>query len=157
MEILYAPWRMTYLQSEKPPGCIFCRNAGMKTDLILYQGKTAFVMMNRYPYVSGHLMVIPCRHTGMLEDLSTDEKGEMFALVSESVTILKKEIKPEGFNIGMNVGKAAGAGVEDHLHIHIVPRWIGDTNFMSMVGDIRVIPEDLHKLLKQLQPHYDSL
>lgn len=148
---------MTYIKSAKPQGCIFCRESDMKRDLILYEGKTAFVMMNRYPYVSGHLMVIPYRHTGMLEDLSGDEKREMFDLVSASVEILKKELTPEGFNIGMNLGKAAGAGVEDHLHIHIVPRWVGDTNFMSMVGDIRVIPEDLYKLMNQLLPYYGRL
>ncbi|HUH66478.1 MAG TPA: HIT domain-containing protein [Syntrophales bacterium] len=154
MEKIYAPWRMEFIRSEKPDGCIFCRESLRKDDLVLFEGKTAFVMANRYPYISGHLMIIPYRHVNQLEDLTDEEKLEIFNLQDMSIRVLKKAMNPEGFNIGMNLGKAAGAGIDDHIHVHIVPRWHGDANFMSVVGEVRVIPEDIHKTCEMLLPHF---
>lgn len=154
MEKMYAPWRMDYIKSEKKDGCIFCKNSLRCDDLIVLEGETAFVMMNRYPYISGHLMIIPFRHLSQMEDLLPEEKREIFDLQAMCVKVLKEALKPDGFNIGMNLGKAAGAGVDDHIHVHIVPRWSGDTNFMSVVGDVRVIPEDIHKTCTFLQPYF---
>ena len=154
MEKLYAPWRMEFIKSEKPAGCIFCRDSIRCIDLVLFEGKNAFVMMNRYPYISGHLMIVPFRHVSRLEDLLPEEKLEIFNLQDISVRVLKSAIQPDGFNIGMNLGKAAGAGIDDHIHVHVVPRWSGDTNFMSVLGDVRVIPEDMYKTCELLLPHF---
>ena len=154
MEKLYAPWRMEFIKSEKPAGCIFCRDSIRCVDLVLFEGKNAFVMMNRYPYTSGHLMIVPFRHVSRLEDLLPEEKLEIFNLQDVSVRVLNSAIQPDGFNIGMNLGKAAGAGIEDHIHVHVVPRWSGDTNFMSVLGDVRVIPEDVYKTCELLLPYF---
>jgi len=154
MEKLYAPWRMEFIKSEKPAGCIFCKDSIRCHDLVLFEGKNTFVMMNRYPYISGHLMIVPFRHISQLEDLLPEERLEIFNLQDISVRVLKSAIHPDGFNIGINLGKAAGAGIDDHIHVHIVPRWIGDTNFMSVVGDVRVIPEDIYKTCELLLPHF---
>jgi ATP adenylyltransferase len=156
MEKLYAPWRMTFIKSEKPAGCIFCKDSIRSENLVVFDGKTAFVMMNRYPYISGHLMIIPFRHLSQMEDLLPEEKLEIFNLQDMSIRVLRKVMNPDGFNIGMNLGKAAGAGVDDHIHVHVVPRWSGDTNFMSVVGDIRVIPEDIYKTCELLMPHFKN-
>lgn len=154
MEKLYAPWRMEFIKSEKPAGCIFCRDSIRCVDLVLFEGKNAFVMMNRYPYTSGHLMIVPFRHVSRLEDLLPEEKLEIFNLQDVSVRVLNSAIQPDGFNIGMNLGKAAGAGIDDHIHVHVVPRWSGDTNFMSVLGDVRVIPEDVYKTCELLLPYF---
>jgi ATP adenylyltransferase len=154
MEKLYAPWRMTFIKSEKLAGCIFCKGSIRCEDLVLFEGNTAFVMINRYPYISGHLMIIPFRHVSQMEDLLPEEKLEIFNFQVMSVRVLKKAMDPDGFNIGMNLGKAAGAGVDDHIHVHVVPRWSGDTNFMSVVSDVRVIPEDIYKTCELLMPHF---
>src|SRR5512136_975968 len=116
MEKIYAPWRMEFIKSEKPVGCIFCKDSIRCDDLVLFEGKTAFVMMNRYPYISGHLMIVPFRHISRLEDLLPEEKLEIFNLQDISVRVLKSAIHPDGFNIGINLGKAAGAGIDDHIH-----------------------------------------
>jgi ATP adenylyltransferase len=152
MKSMYAPWRMPYLKADKPEGCVFCKDAGREDDFMVFEGKRAFVMMNRYPYISGHLMIIPCRHMSHIEDMEPGEKMEVFDLIEWSVRALKETMQPQGFNIGMNLGKAAGAGIDDHLHAHVIPRWGGDTNFMSTVGKIRVIPEDLFRTRDQLLP-----
>jgi ATP adenylyltransferase len=154
MEKIFAPWRMAYIKSNKEDGCIFCKDSIRCDDLILFEAETAFVMMNRYPYVSGHLMIIPLRHVSRMEDLLPEENSDMFDLQVICIKILKEALKPDGFNIGLNLGKAAGAGVDDHLHIHIVPRWSGDSNFMSVVADVRVIPEDVQKTCEFLQPYF---
>ena len=122
--------------------------------LVLFDGETSFVMMNLYPYTSGHLLITPFRHVSEVEDLLPAEKQEMFNLVDISVRILKEALKPDGFNIGMNLGTAAGAGVDDHLHIHVVPRWCGDSNFMSVLGEVRVIPEDVSRTWEILAPYF---
>ncbi|MBN1613537.1 MAG: HIT domain-containing protein [Deltaproteobacteria bacterium] len=156
MDSMSAPWRMTYIRSEKTDTCVFCDGTAARENLVLYKGKRAFVMLNLYPYISGHLMIIPRRHISRMEDLSREEKIEIFDLLDLSVRVLKEAMKPDGFNIGINMGIAAGAGIDDHLHVHVVPRWIGDTNFMSVVGEVRVIPEDIMKTGEQLKPYFNK-
>jgi ATP adenylyltransferase len=158
MKAIGAPWRMTYIRGEKAENCVLCSESGncTCTDLRLREGEESFIMMNRYPYTTGHLMIIPYRHCSMIEDLGREEKIEIFDFITLSVKVLKESIHPDGFNIGMNLGKAAGAGIEDHLHFHVVPRWNGDTNFVSVVGDVRVIPEDVVKTWELLLPYFQK-
>ena len=153
MEYIWAPWRIQYIQMEKPEGCVLCEEPKKNDDAasyILYRGKKNFLILNSYPYNPGHLMVAPYRHVANLEELTQEERNEHFAIVSHSVEVLRKEFTPGGFNIGINIGRVAGAGIEDHVHTHIIPRWQGDTNFVTVVSDLRVIPEALadtyHKL-----------
>ena len=134
---------MPYVKGQKPKGCIFCQDSLRGNELTVHEGKTAFVMANLYPYTGGHMLVVPFRHLSRLADVTPEERMELFAFVDLSVQVLTEAMKPEGFNIGINLGKAAGAGIDDHLHIHVVPRWGGDTNFMSVIGEVRVIPEDV--------------
>lgn len=143
---------MEYLVCEKQDGCVFCKCSTRCEDYVVFEGKTCFVMLNRYPYVNGHLMIIPGRHLGGLEDLSAEERAEIFTLLDVSIKVLKEALKPNGFNVGMNLGKAAGAGIAEHVHMHIIPRWEGDTNFMSVVGNVRVVPEDLATTAAKLAP-----
>ncbi|MCH8019039.1 HIT domain-containing protein [candidate division KSB1 bacterium] len=153
-EILWAPWRMEYILGEKESGCIFCTRINQDSDkenLILLRGKNNFVIMNKYPYNNGHLMVVPNRHTSEFDSLSDPEKLEMMNLVSKSMNVLKKTVNPDGFNVGLNIGKIAGAGIDDHLHFHIVPRWAADTNFMPVVGQTKIISEDLGETWERLK------
>jgi len=147
MDRLWAPWRMEYIrQGNAEEGCIFCTFPAEGCDrekLILERGEKAFIILNAFPYSNGHLMVTPFRHTGDLDDLEPDEMLEMMQLTRRAVNLLKASFRPDGFNIGINMGRAAGAGIADHVHIHVVPRWSGDTNFMAVLGDVRVIPESL--------------
>ncbi len=145
MEHVFAPWRIEYIKGRKPEGCILCRDSGLDRTLVVHEGKTAYILMNRYPYVSGHIMIAPFRHVQNIEDLHRREKTEMFELMDLAIRTLKSAYGPHGFNVGMNLGRAAGAGIDDHLHMHVVPRWNGDTNFMSVLGEVRVIPEELVK------------
>ena len=157
MKTLWAPWRIEYIRSHKPSGCIFClkdHGAKDRENLVLYRTPFSFVMLNRYPYSNGHLLVAPYRHVADLDGLADEEMLDLFQLVSVSCKILKAAASPEGFNIGMNLGKAAGAGVEEHLHVHIVPRWNGDTNFMCVVADLRVMPENLIATYEALLPGF---
>jgi ATP adenylyltransferase len=143
---LWAPWRIDYIRSEKEGSCFLCRIFAEKNDrenLLLYRGETCAVVMNRYPYNSGHLMVTPYRHVAEPGDLTPDENLELAALTNCSIAALRKAMNPQGFNIGINLGESAGAGLKDHLHRHIVPRWTGDTNFMPVLGGPRVMPESL--------------
>jgi ATP adenylyltransferase len=156
MKAIYAPWRMTYIKSGKPDGCVFCKDSLRQEDLILLEAKTSYVMLNLYPYINGHLMIIPYRHVCKLDDLTAEEKLELFELVDLSIRSLSECMNPEGFNIGINLGKAAGAGVDDHVHIHVVPRWSGDTNFMTIIGEVRVIPDDLIKTWERLLPYFQN-
>ena len=158
-ERLWAPWRFEYVTSAAKPksdGCIFVELPAQERDrenLILFRGRKAFVIMNAFPYTNGHLMVAPYRHTANIEDLDEDELHETSALVARAVRWLKKAYDPQGFNIGANIGLAAGAGIPSHVHWHVVPRWSGDTNFMSTIGDVRVLPHDLpdsYDLLKRV-------
>jgi ATP adenylyltransferase len=151
---------MEYINNNsREEGCVFC-NAQAKEDseenLITYRGKFAFVILNRFPYTSGHLMVIPFRHAASLEDLDPLTRAEMMELTSRCTTILKDIYRPQGFNIGVNIGEAAGAGVPGHVHIHIVPRWKGDTNFMSSVGNVRVLPEALEVTYERIKKGFQE-
>jgi ATP adenylyltransferase len=140
------------LNNQKEPGCIFCPASPneLKERHILFWGETTLVLMNKFPYNNGHLLVAPVRHVPDLEPLTDKELSALLAMVRRSVAILKQVLNPEGFNVGLNLGKVAGAGVADHLHFHIVPRWNGDTNFMAVVGDLRVIPEHLDQTYERL-------
>jgi len=151
---MWAPWRMEYILAEKEDRCIFCDALSLSDDLTLYKGPDTMVMMNKFPYINGHLLVAPIRHLSGLDQLSKKEMGEMLATVDRSVEILKQVMNPDGFNIGLNLGKVAGAGVEEHLHFHIVPRWFGDTNALTVFADVRVIPEHLKATFENLKPHF---
>jgi ATP adenylyltransferase len=154
MDTIFAPWRTAYIRGEKPVGCVLCRDSMRGEELVVCEGKSGFIMVNRYPYTGGHLMIVPFRHLSRLNDLFTAERTELFTFMDLSVQVLTEAMKPEAFNIGMNLGKAAGAGIDDHLHIHIVPRWGGDTNFMSVIGGVRVIPEDASGTARELRPYF---
>jgi ATP adenylyltransferase len=158
---LWSPWRMAYVSAEKQAGCVFCdiqEETGTDQDaLILFRGEHAMVVMNKYPYSNGHLMVVPYLHTDTPTALDDDALLEMMKLVNESITILQETLRADGFNVGMNLGASAGAGIEQHIHMHIVPRWTGDTNFMSVFSDTRVICEALDDSYCRLKPHFDAL
>jgi ATP adenylyltransferase len=157
MNYLWAPWRMDYILKKKKKGCIFCKKPnGKKTseNLILYQGKKVFVIMNKFPYNTGHIMVVPNRHCSDLDQLDEEEYQEFFGLVRTGLCILKKSLRPQGFNVGINLGKAGGAGVDEHIHLHIVPRWNGDSNFMPVISDTRIIPEHLKKTYEKLHASF---
>jgi ATP adenylyltransferase len=160
MNHLWSPWRMEYIEnSNKVEGCIFCTMPEIQDgaeNLIAYRGKCAFVILNRYPYTSGHLMVVPFEHKSNLEDLDAVTRAEMMELTMGCIVVLRKIYDPQGFNIGANIGEAAGAGVKDHVHIHIVPRWTGDTNFMSTVGDARVLPESLETTFYRVRQGFEE-
>jgi len=154
MEELWAPWRIEYVRMEKPEGCILCEKPKEDSDAlnyILYRGDKNFVIMNSYPYNPGHLMVAPYRHVANLEELIDEELGEHFQIVSRGIKLLRKEFKPSGFNIGINMGRVAGAGIDGHVHTHIVPRWQGDANFMPVIAETRVVPEALAETYKKLK------
>jgi len=155
MKRLFSPWRKDYIDGAfKEEGCIFC-NALQKEDnaqnLILHRGTHAIVMLNLYPYTNGHIMVAPMAHQPSLEFLDAETRAEMMELVTQTMTILKEVYSPHAFNLGANIGKAAGAGVPDHVHLHIVPRWNGDTNFMATVGETRVLPETIEETYKRIK------
>ncbi|MDH7601254.1 MAG: HIT domain-containing protein [Armatimonadota bacterium] len=157
MKQLWAPWRLEYIVSEKEEGCIFCRFPAENDDerrLILYRGRLAFVIMNAYPYSNGHLLIAPYRHIPSITELSDEESLEIMQLTKKSCTVLSEVCRPDGFNIGINIGTAAGAGIADHVHLHIVPRWNGDTNFMPVFADVKVIPEALQATYAKLKPRF---
>ena len=158
MKQIWAPWRAEYIHGQKLSHCIFCKKYSKddKNELVLYRGDFAAVMMNKFPYNNGHLLVYPWRHTSSLENMDKEETLELFKLIKWSVAILKKEMKPGGFNIGINLGKDAGAGIEDHIHFHIVPRWNGDTNFMPVISEVRVLPEHLKATYNKLYSHFQK-
>ena len=147
MERLWAPWRMEYIGQEQKPGCLFCRVIENPDDpdaeLVVWRPEGAIVMLNKFPYNSGHVMVAPIAHKGDLADLDDAQTASLMAAVRRSITVLRGALQPEGFNVGANIGRAAGAGIPDHVHVHIVPRWNGDTNFMPVVGETKVLPESL--------------
>lgn len=157
MKQIWAPWRMNYILGNKSKKCIFCHPARIKHNkkrLLLHQGEFSLVMLNRYPYTNCHLLIAPRKHTNTLDRLSAEESLNLFTTLSKSVNALKKSIKPDGFNIGMNLGRIAGAGVKDHLHFHIVPRWNGDTNFMPILAESVVVPEHLENTYDELFPFF---
>lgn len=159
MERLWAPWRMQYVEgSGSPQGCIFCDFPSQEGDeadrsnLVLGRTSLSFVMLNRFPYTSGHLLVVPRRHTATFEELPGAELDDLGRLLQRSVERVRRLYRPDGVNLGMNVGRSAGAGIADHLHWHVVPRWTGDTNFMPVVGETRVMVEELQKSWERLRP-----
>jgi ATP adenylyltransferase len=156
---LWSPWRLAYVSGGEPKGCVFCdaQINEQAEPLVVFGGATCFVILNLYPYNNGHLLVVPRRHVASLADASGDELAELMGLTRASELALTEVYHPQGLNVGMNLGRAAGAGVADHMHIHVVPRWVGDTNFMSVVGEARVIPEGLEKTAARLRPIFEKL
>ena len=155
MDYLWSPWRMEYIMAPKTDeGCIFCN--GLKQsdgpdNLIVFRGLNAFVMLNRFPYTSGHLMVVPYEHQPSLDLLATGSRSDIMDLAARALQVLEELYSPQGFNLGMNIGNAAGAGILEHVHLHVVPRWIGDTNFMSSVSQTRVLPELLEETYRRVR------
>jgi ATP adenylyltransferase len=158
MKVLWAPWRMEYVSSGKREGeCIFCPDGDRSQDerrLILFIGNRSIVLMNRFPYINGHLLAAPLRHVSTLDALLPEEKLDLITMVEKSIGVLKEVMDPEGFNVGLNLGKVAGAGVEEHIHFHVVPRWSGDTNYMTVFGEVRVIPEHIQATYRKLSPFF---
>ncbi len=153
MDRLWAPWRMQYIEKVDNPGCIFCQKPEEGKDIenyILYREKFNFVILNCYPYNPGHLMVVPYSHLSTPEDMTEEEMCEHYGLVRKCISILRNVLNPDGFNMGMNLGRVAGAGIDKHIHTHIVPRWNGDNNFMPVLSDIRVVNESLDATYKKL-------
>jgi ATP adenylyltransferase len=160
VERLFTPWRHAYVTGTAEPGaCVLCQ-AQTSPDsqaLVVHEGRTAFVILNLYPYNSGHLMVVTRRHVPSLAALDRDELAEMAELTQASERVLTEAYQPQGLNVGINVGRPAGAGVADHLHVHLVPRWTGDTSFMSVVGQVRVLPEEVTETAVRLRPIFARL
>jgi ATP adenylyltransferase len=160
MEVLWAPWRMAYVgTAPRDDGCIFCRalESDPRDRLLLGASPLSLVVLNRYPYASGHLMVAPRRHTASLDELPADEYGDLMETLRRAQRTLGEAVHAEGFNLGINLGASAGAGMKDHLHWHVVPRWTGDTNFMPLLADVRVMPEHLLATYDRLRPAFDWL
>lgn len=160
MEVLWAPWRLDYILGPKPDSCVFCLPETRDQDrerLVLLRGRHCFVIMNKYPYNNGHLMVTPFRHLMNLADCTTEECNEMMRLLQDCVTILRQCFNPQGINVGLNLGEAAGAGIREHLHFHLVPRWNGDSSFMAVFSETRVVPEHLLSTYDRLAPHFHRL
>jgi ATP adenylyltransferase len=159
MDYLWSPWRMEYiLEPKTDEGCIFCN--GLKQvdgpdNLIVFRGSKAFVMLNRFPYTSGHLMVVPYEHRPSLDLLETDSRSDIMNLAAKALQVLVTLYSPQGFNLGMNIGNAAGAGISEHVHLHVVPRWVGDTNFMSSVSQTRVLPELLEETYRRVKEAWE--
>ena len=160
MKQIWAPWRMEYIEQDKSGECIFCTLPQAEEDeknFILYKGRHSFIIMNIYPYNTGHVMVSPNRHLSCITQLEEDESTEINRLTQKCVEILRTVKSPEGFNIGVNVGKAGGAGFDEHIHVHIVPRWNGDTNYMPVLAETKVHPEHLKATYQNLLPHFKNL
>ncbi|MEC8914937.1 MAG: HIT domain-containing protein [Candidatus Neomarinimicrobiota bacterium] len=160
MDRLWAPWRIDYIKSEKEKGCIFCDKPAEGDDrsmLILYRGENSFVIMNLYPYNNGHLMIAPYQHTDSTHELNSSSRSEIMELADQIMTIQKNIMNADGFNYGANIGYSGGAGIADHIHFHIVPRWTGDTNFMPVLGHTKVQMQGLQETYNDLRPHFDKL
>jgi len=158
MDYLWTPWRYQYIVSLKnPSGCVFCIETSGECDerdFVVFRGKSSFVILNIFPYTTGHLLVAPYTHTADFQSCSPEESSEMLELAKRCQFALQQTYNPDGFNLGMNLGRCAGAGVEHHLHMHVVPRWIGDSNFMTIVGETRVLPESLETTFGKLRPYF---
>lgn len=161
MHVLFTPWRYTYLTSQKSEtGCIFCAAVAsddLPSTLTLFRGRYVLVMLNRYPYTNGHLMVAPVRHASRLDETGQVELSALIRVTAFAQKVLSDAYRPEGFNIGMNIGAAAGAGIADHYHMHVVPRWSGDTNFMSVAASTRLVPQELEATMAELAPRFAGL
>ncbi len=157
MKHVWAPWRVAYIRAPKAKSCILCDKPRENKDAenyVLFRGKLNFVMLNAYPYNPGHLMVSPYRHISTPEEMTEEERHEHFDIVSRCLTALRQEFNSEGLNVGINLGRAAGAGIDEHCHTHIVPRWNGDTNFITAIGDVRVVPEALADTYRKLKERF---
>ena len=163
MEYVWSPWRLAYVTgTSSATGCIFCDATDLQAKpdrdaLVLARGRVSYAILNLYPYNSGHLMIVPNRHFGSLADATTEELVEMMRFTRDAEVALREAYQPQGINVGINIGRPAGAGIIDHIHIHLVPRWTGDTNFMSVFGNTRVLPEDLSESAKRLKPIFERL
>ena len=168
MDILYAPWRDTYVTKSKEDNgvlpddsCVFCDKIiiddSAPQDFILKKTKHAFVILNLYPYNGGHLLILPIQHVAHLEDLSKEIRAELMELMNASIVILKNVLQAQGVNAGMNLGRASGAGIPSHLHMHVVPRWVGDTSFITVIGNTKNVSVDLEKIYKNLKPSFEAL
>jgi len=158
MKRLWAPWRMKFIEKHEKD-CVFCRVQAQTNDaenLIIFRGERAFVILNRYPYTSGHLVVVANSHQPSLEDLDPSTRSEMIELATKGMRVLRKVYQPEAFNLGANIGKMAGAGIAGHVHLHVVPRWGGDTSFISIVGETRVLPEELEETYRRVHAIWDE-
>lgn len=160
MDHLWSPWRYKYIATaDRQQGCVLCRIAQEQNDAenyVVHRAIQNFIILNLFPYTSGHLMIVPYEHQASLAAIDEATTTEMIELAKHAQTALEAEYHPDGFNIGMNLGRSAGAGIADHLHLHVVPRWSGDANFVSVVGETRVLPEDLTITLQKLKQHFDS-
>ena len=159
MDQLWAPWRLEFVKQEKPQGCIFClfpADTKDEANLVLGRSTNSFVMLNKFPYNNGHLMVIPRRHTADLARLPSDEFSDLHRLLQTAVSVVEEAYQPHGMNVGMNLGKTAGAGIADHLHYHVVPRWEGDTNFMPVVSETKVMIEHVKTSFARMRPIFDK-
>ncbi len=158
MERLWAPWRMTYIGEDPRPGCLFCRARNDPDDpdseLVVWRPDGATVLLNKFPYNPGHVMVAPAVHKGDLADLDDAESLALMKALRTTLRVLRETLKPEGFNVGANLGRAAGAGIPDHVHVHVVPRWNGDTNFMPVISDVKVVNEHLKQTAEKLRPAF---
>jgi ATP adenylyltransferase len=145
MERLWAPWRVSYVTGSRPEGCVFCNHPSLSDEdaLMVHRGETCFVVLNLYPFGSGHLMIVPFRHVASPGDLNTAERAEIWELLDKALAAIETALGAQGHNVGFNLGAAAGAGIADHLHLHVVPRWSGDYNFMPVLADVRVMPQHL--------------
>lgn len=160
MKQIWAPWRLEYIQGQREERCIFCaavQGQGDPQRLVVARGLRCYVIMNLFPYNAGHVMVVPFRHRSRLSDLDDEELLDLMRYTDRTIRVQERVLRPEGFNVGMNLGRAAGAGIEDHLHLHVVPRWVGDTNFMPVLGDVKVIPEHLEATRRRLAEGFAQL
>ncbi|MEN8152901.1 MAG: HIT domain-containing protein [Acidobacteriota bacterium] len=159
MKFLFAPWRWSFISNaDKLKKCVFCeaQKEGPDKSLICYRGKNYFVILNKYPYTSGHLMIVPFEHLNSPKDIDPQYSTEMWDILNKSLDILQKNFNPDGFNVGMNIGEAAGAGVRDHFHLHIVPRWKGDSNFMGVTGNTKVVSYDINIVFDIIKKGFDQ-
>jgi len=160
MERLWAPWRMEYVGKEQKPGCLFCRVIQNPDDsdasLVVWRPHGAVVMLNKFPYNSGHVMVVPVAHKPDLAELSDDESASLMSALRHTLKVLRAELTPEGFNVGANIGRVSGAGIPDHIHLHVVPRWNGDTNFMPVLAEVKVINEHVERTAEKLKAAFAS-
>lgn len=160
MKPIWAPWRMAFIESDKEQGCVFCDLAKAEINdesLVLWRGERVYVVMNRYPYANGHLLVIPYAHVASPTECDRETLADVMTVTSKAIPILTTALKCEGINAGMNLGRVAGAGILHHFHFHIVPRWNGDANFLPVIGDTRCMPEYLAATYARLKPHFDSM
>jgi ATP adenylyltransferase len=159
MDYLWSPWRYKYIsKADQPQGCVFCllQEGSDEANYIIYRGAHNYVVLNIFPYTSGHLLIVPFAHIALLSEISKEISDEMMDLTKEAQSALGQEYRPDGFNLGMNLGRAAGAGVAEHLHMHVLPRWIGDANFTTVVAETRILPEELETCHKRLKKYFNT-